>query len=191
MDEGYEGGFRVSSRAKLESDTMPSEEVDIIVDDVKTQGKENPIYMKYVYYKTIIHVIDVLSKLLRVSLDGSTQNEFIANVVYQLMSKISSKEQFIKANENKEKAYGTEEYTKYVNRNLLFYTLAVYIVALQTNIPTIKINGHPYTMSEYPLQPDGSKETFYYIIRTLLKEKSLDDTPWTAIFHKSKEKVKT
>ena len=191
VDEGYEGGFRVSSRAKLESDTMPSEEVDIIVDDVKTQGKENPIYMKYVYYKTIIHVIDVLSKLLRVSLDGSTQNEFIANVVYQLMSKISSKEQFIKANENKEKAYGTEEYTKYVNRNLLFYTLAVYIVALQTNIPTIKINGHPYTMSEYPLQPDGSKETFYYIIRTLLKEKSLDDTPWTAIFHKSKEKVKT
>lgn len=191
VDEGYEGGFRVSSRAKLDSDKMPTEEVDIIVDDVKTQGKENPIYMKYAYYKTIIHVIDVLSKLLRVSLDGSTQNDFIANIIYQLMSKINTKEQFIKANEGKEKTYGTEEYMKYVNMNLLFYTLAVYIVALQTNVPTIKINGHPYTMSEYPLQPDGNKETFYYIIRTILKEKSLDDVPWTVLFHKSKDKVKS
>ena len=187
VEEGYEGGFKVSTRAKLDTETTIEDEVN---DDMKTQSNENPIYMKSVYYKTIIRIIDILSKLLQVSISSSTQNDFIANLVYHLMNRINTKEQFIQANKDKEKTYGAEEYAKYVNTHLLFYSLGVYSIALQTNVPSIRINGNIYTLDEYPLQLDGNKETFYYIVRTLLKEKSLEDTPWNILFHKSKDKDK-
>ena len=184
VEEGYENGFKASSRSKLEAESN-IEEIEEIT-DIQTQSREKPAYITYIHYKTIIHIIDTLYRALRVSLDDKTQNDFIANLVHQLMGKIYTRDQFIKIYEKKGKTYDTEEYMKYVNKNLLFYTIVTFITALQTNVPIIKVNGKNYTMNEYPLQPDGGKETFQYIVRILLSLKTLQGSPWNTIFNKSK-----
>jgi hypothetical protein len=189
VEEGYENGFKASSRARLEGESASTieEEITNTTADIQTQTSDRPSYMKYIYYKVIIHVIDTLMRALKVSLDDYTQNDFIANIVFQLLSKVLySKEQFIKTHEKKGKTYGVDEYTKYVNKNIIFFTMMTFILALQTNIPIVKINSKTYTMNEYPLEADGSKETFQYIIQLILSLKTLQGTPWNIIFNKSK-----
>jgi len=189
VEEGYENGFKASSRARLEAESTSTIEGDIsnTTADIQTQTSDKPSYMKYVHYKVIIHVIDTLMRALKVSIDDYTQNEFIANIVFQLLSKVLyTKEQFIKTHEKKGKTYGSEEYMKYVNKNIVFFTIMTFIIALQTNIPIIKINSKSYTMNEYPLEADGSRETFQYIIQLILSLKTLQGTPWNIIFNKSK-----
>ena len=119
-------------------------------------------YMRYENYSKVIEVLNVLIENMNLNhkLDTSVKNDFIVNIVYQQMKQL-------KLNKKDDKQYKITILT-----NIIFYTVSTLLIALQTNIPTIKSDIHSekytFTMDEYPINPDGDMNAITYMI-TIMK----------------------
>jgi len=119
-------------------------------------------YMRYENYSKVIEILNVLIENMNLNhkLDTSVKNDFIVNIVYQQMKQL-------KLNKKDDKQYKVTILT-----NIIFYTVSSLLIALQTNIPTIKsdIHSEKYTfkMDDYPINPDGDMNAVIYMI-TIMK----------------------
>jgi hypothetical protein len=119
-------------------------------------------YMRYENYSKVIEILNVLIENMNLNdkLDTSVKNDFIVNIVYQQMKQL-------KLNKKDDKHYKINILT-----NIIFYTVSTLLIALQTNIPTIKSDIHSekytFTMDDYPINPDGVMNAITYMI-TIMK----------------------
>ena len=119
-------------------------------------------YMRYENYAKVIEIINVFIENLNLNhkLDTSVKNDFIVNIVYQQMKQL-------KINKTDKKLYQITVLT-----NIIFYTVSTLLIALQTNIPTIKSDIHSekytFTMDNYPINPDGDMDAVRYMT-TIMK----------------------
>jgi hypothetical protein len=132
-------------------------------------------YMRYENYNKIIEILNDLIENLNLNhkLDTSVKNDFIVNIVYQQMKQLP----VLKKDDDKLKKI-------YIYTNIIYYTVSTLLIALQTNIPTMKsdINSEKYTftMDNYPINLDGDMNAILYMITIM---KTIQNS-WNKIYKK-------
>ena len=189
--EGYENGFKVVTRDYL--DEEEEEKLDTSNPEITTVVMDRP-YMKYEKYKLIIKVINELCHSLNnIRLDNETKNDFIVNIVYQQMNKFPNEKKYkeiIKRNREKKPDLKSIDYDVYINRNLLYLTIATFLISLQTNIPNIILNENCCTMDSYPSNPDGSKDSIKFISTISYNLTKRREQPWLSVIKLDGTRIK-
>jgi len=158
FDEGYEEGFKVSSRAILEEDAGN-----------KIISALNEKQVKYDTPDTrmINNVVNAVSIAMGINVEN--QKGFIINCVEDaIKSRVESEHDYKRAvREMAEKGKKLPSYKDFYNTSLLYYTLGAFLIAVQTSIPSIKTRKtHPgcvRSFTGYPFEGTGDFSSLIYL----------------------------
>ena len=172
VEEGYEDGFRIQSRAVLEEDL--GQTMTIASNKIKLLSPQS---------KMISNVIQSLSTFMGINMDS--QSEFIISVVNNLLNDtnvLSKEPAYAKLMEEMAKKGKTiPEYNVVYHSTVLYLTLGMFLIAAQTSIPSIKTRktfpGCVRSFGGFPLQGDGDNSGVLYLSCVAYKIKS-QTNPW-------------
>jgi hypothetical protein len=178
FEEGYEeSGFRTSTRAILE-------------EDAGNRLLTSPTINKYdtVEMKIINNIVNTLSVTMGVTIEN--QKDFIiSGVLDSLKTHLEKEETYkkrVKEMANKGTATGNiPSYPELYNTTLLFFTLGMFLIAVQTNVPSIRTRktfpGCVRSFSGFPFEGTGDNSSLHYLscIVYAIRKNSAD--PWTSI----------
>jgi len=181
IEEGYEEGFKVVSRAVLEEDAG-NKIISALVEKEKIYNTPET--------KTISNIVNTLSIAMGINIE--IQKEFIINCVeYALRNKVQPENDYKRTlREAQEKGKKLPSYTDYYNTVLLYYTLGMFLIALQTCIPSVKTRKtHPgcvRSFSGYPFEGVGDLSSLLYLgcVAYDIRESG---EPWNVLKGKKKE----
>jgi hypothetical protein len=161
VDEGYEEGYKVITRAVMEEDAGNK-----ITSDTVTN--------KNIVYDTpetrmINNIINAMSVAMGINI--TTQKEFIMNCVLSSMNNQVESEDDYKANvreiHEKNLKKKMPSYKDFYNTSLLNFTLGMFLIAIQTSIPSVKTRKtHPgcvRSFSGYPFEGQGDLTSLTYL----------------------------
>jgi hypothetical protein len=157
LDEGYEEGFKVSSRGILE---------DQAGNKVFSASTKNIVYVTY-ENKTISNVVNAISIAMGINIES--QKEFIINsVLTALSSTMESEEDYKKKiKEMAEKGKKIPSYEDFYNTGILYYTLGMFLIAVQASIPSVKTRKtHPgcvRSFNGYPFEWNNNLSSLEYL----------------------------
>ena len=180
-DEGYDGGFKVSSREIMED--AAGDKINLAKTTMKYDTLET---------KTISNIVNALSVAIGVNLES--QKEFIINGVLDVMkTTVESEEDYkLKIKKMAEANKKVMSYETFYNTAMLFYTLGMILIAIQTSIPSIKTRKtHPgcvRSFKGYPFEGNGDYSSVEYIACIAYDIKSSAD-PWNALKNKKREYI--
>lgn len=182
VEEGYEEGFKVSSRAILEED-IGNKLIAEKVQNIKYTSPE---------MKMINNIINAISIFMGINIE--TQKEFIINAVTEAIRKLMPNEElykkYVKDMANKNKTVPSYEDLYYTT--LLYNTLGSIIVGIQTSIPSINTRrtfpGCVKSFTGYPFDGSGDYSSINYIACVAFQIKS-KDKPWYVLKGKSQEYI--
>ena len=179
FDEGFDEGFKVSTRAVLEEDVSNR----ILVTNL--QPKYDTVEMKI-----ISNIVNTLSISMGITIEN--QKDFIINGVLECIKtevdKKKSHEKKIKEMANK--GIVLPSYEELYNSSLLYFTLGMFLIAVQTNIPSVRSRktfpGCVRSFTGYPFEGTGDMSSLHYVscIAYAIRKNSAD--PWT-VLKKTKE----
>ena len=178
-DEGYDAdGYKIKSRDVMEEDIG-----ETIMKTLNVKDTESKTKLALALEKLLIGI----DKTIGINL--LEQREFIISKTILILNQtILSK----KAYENKvellkkrKQARGLKTYTKYYDENLMLSLISVYIITLQSAVPSIQTSktfpGCVKSFSGYPLEDEpGKKNLMNYVVCILLKIRG-DGRPWTGL----------
>lgn len=153
-EEGYEDGFKISSRELL------GEDISIIA-----TKQINTFTLPEV--RIINNIINSLSVAMNISIE--TQKEFIINgVLVILNTKLETEKDYQeKVQSAAKKGKKLPPYKDLYNKTILYSTLAFYFVAIQTAIPTIQTRktfpGCIRSFSGFPFSGEGDYSGLNYL----------------------------
>ena len=195
IDEGYEEGFRVKSRDVLKEDNENPAE-NIINNTTQRKKYDSPETIM------IYSIINTLSIELGINIDNET--EFIMNnvltIIKETLPKESTYTKYVKDMANKGKRVPT--YQDLYSQKLLYSTMGMIIIAIQTAMPVIKTRktfpGCVRSFSGFPFEGTGDYSSVQYISCIAYKIRS-PYQPWnvlmrtneTTIFEKMKISIET
>jgi hypothetical protein len=157
-DEGYEEGFKVSSRSIMEGDAG---------NKVSSVAKTKNIVYDTYENKTISNIVNALSVAMGINIEY--QKEFIINsVLSALSSTMESEEEYKKKiKEMAEKGKKIPSYEDFYNTGILYYTLGMFLIAIQSAIPSVKTRKtHPgciRSFSGHPFEFNGDLSSIEYL----------------------------
>jgi hypothetical protein len=172
-EEGYEEGFKIVSREVMEEDLGQT-----IITNAKLKKKFlNP------QAQIINNIVSSLSSFMGINLDE--QNEFIIQIVTNLISDSNILEPEQKYNKRMEemikKGKKLPEYKFVYNSTFLYLTLGMYLIAVQTSIPSIRSRktfpGCVRSFTGFPIQGEGEYSGLNYLACVVYKLKS-PSAPW-------------
>jgi hypothetical protein len=181
IEEGYEEGFKVVTRAVLEEDAG-NKIISALAEKEKIYNTPET--------KTISNIVNALSIAMGINIE--IQKEFIINCVeYALRSKVQSESDYKRTlREAQEKGKKIPSYTDYYNTVLLYYTLGMFLIALQTCIPSVKTRKtHPgcvRSFSGYPFEGAGDLSSLVYLGCVAYDIRELGE-PWNVLKGKKRE----
>ena len=157
-EEGYDEGFKIVSRSVMEEDAG---------NKILSSTTEKTI--KYVTRETIMinNIVNALSVAMGINIEY--QKEFIINSVIEIIklnveSESDYKEQ-VKVAAQKGKTIIS--YVDFFNSYLLYSTLGMYLIAVQTSIPSVKTRKtHPgcvRSFTGYPFDGQGDYSSVAYL----------------------------
>ncbi len=183
IEEGYDEGFKVSSRAVMEEDAGS-----------KIMAATTEKKIKYTTLETIMinNIINALSIAMGINIE--TQKEFIMNCVIETIrntveSESNYKEKVMEASR---KGKSMPSYRDYFNTSLLYYTLGMYLIAVQTMMPSVRTRKtHPgciRSFTGYPFdgQTDLSSLTYLACITYDIRESG---EPWNVLKKTNVDKI--
>jgi hypothetical protein len=190
VSEGYKEGFVDRSRAIIEQDVG-----EIILE--KQQGKqrkEQVVKRLSPEGQLVSNVITVLS--INMGIDIEQSRDFIIKVVTELMNdtKILEKEPAYRRREEEAAKKGKKlpTYMAIYSSTLIYLTLGMYLIAIQTSIPPIKTRktapGCVRSFSGFPFEGDGDDSALNYVACVALKSRDPSTAPWAAL-PKNEEKI--
>lgn len=187
FDEGYEDGFKAISRGILEDDAGNA----IIVDNNK------PKKYTTAESQTISNIINAISVSMGINIES--QKEFIINgVLDTLKTTLETEEDYkkmIKEMAEKNSKTMPQSYNDFYNTALLFYTLGMCLIAIQTSIPSVKTRktfpGCVKSFSGYPFEGTGDYSSLEYLSCIAYDIRSSAAEPWNVLKKKKKEYVFT
>jgi len=178
VEEGYDEGFKISSRAVMEDDAG----------NKISAGK----IIKYDTPDTIMinNIINAISVAMGINIE--VQKEFIINCVLTSIrdtveTEIDYKQ---KVREMAEKGKKIPSYKDFYNTAILYYTLGMFLLAVQTAIPSVKTRKtHPgciRSFTGYPFEGAGDLSSLTYIgcVAYDIRESG---EPWNVLKGKKKE----
>ena len=157
IEEGYEDGFKVTTRGVLEEDAG-NKIISPATKNIKYDTFES---------RSISNIVNALSVAMGINIE--IQKEFIINgVLASLRDTIESEEDYkIKIKEMAEKGKKIPSYEDFYNTGILYYTLGMFLIAVQTIIPSIKTRKtHPgcvRSFNGYPFEGSGDLSSLNYI----------------------------
>jgi len=158
VEEGYDDGFRVVTRAIMEEDAGNK--------IISSLAQEAKIYSDP-KIKTINNIINTLSIAMGINIE--TQKEFVINCVeYSMKSKLQSEDDYKRiVRDALEKGKKIPSYNDYYNTFILYYTLGTFLIAIQTAIPSIRTRKtHPgcvRSFKGYPFEGAGDLSSLIYL----------------------------
>jgi hypothetical protein len=177
VEEGYKDGFRVVSRGILEDELGQTLTTALATKKVKQLNPQS---------QAIMNIVESLSTFMGLSIPN--QHEFIIQVVTNLMgdSSILVKEETYKRHQEEmiKKGKNLPEYQKIYNSTFLYLTLGMYLIAIQTSIPSIRVRktfpGCIRAFSGFPTDGEGDYLGLTYLACVTHKIKS-DISPWNIL----------
>jgi hypothetical protein len=207
-DEGHDDdGFAISSRDVIAKDwggdlsttaTSAAGVVDLVEDpEEKTatalQRKEilTPMTAEM---KNIYIIVNAMSSAIGVHIPK--QMEFIARNVKTMLSELlySEEEHDLKNEALLKKGKPVVSYEDHKNGIILYLTLGMFIIAVQTNIPTVKTRktypGCVSTLKGFPLGESGDLDFVNYIACVVYKTR-IAHGPWKVLMKKKEDYIAT
>jgi hypothetical protein len=183
VEEGYDDGFKVSSRAIMEEDVGS-----------KIMAATTEKTVKYITPETIMinNIVNALSVAMGIHIE--TQKEFIINAVIETIRNTVESESDYKEKVKlaSQKGKNLPSYKDFFNTSLLYYTLGMFLIAVQTSMPSIKTRKtHPgcvRSFTGYPFdgQADLSSLTYLACITYDIRESG---EPWNVLKKMNAEKI--
>ena len=162
VEEGYEGGFRISTRGVLEED---------IGNKIATvdQNQKQILKLETPETRMISNVVTALSVAIGINIEY--QKDFIINGVTEVLKKTLPKEEDykkrIKELSNKPNAKIPMSYEDLYYTSILYYTLGMFLIAVQTSIPSVKTRktfpGCVRSFVGYPFDGAGDLTSLKYL----------------------------
>ena len=183
-EEGYNQGFRVSTRDVLEKEAGES-----IIPSNQT--------IKYTSAEMIAinNIINTISVSMGINLTNiEAQKEFIiSNVTERIKTTLETKELYkTKIIEMANKGVSIPSYNVLYNSTLLYYTFGMFLIAVQTNIPSIQTKktfpGCVKSFSGYPFDGEGDMSSLNYLACIVYKIRSPVD-PWSALARMKEQSI--
>ena len=178
--EGYnEQGFKIVSRSVLDSN------IEKIVSDLDFKIPDSALKKNT---KTILNIITTLDKNLGISVNS--QFDFIVNLVNTILDKYipsqKNYEKFLLAARKKKKKKRQPTFEEAYNNGLMMTTLSIYVVVIQTMMPSIRTKKTFPTCSRsftgYPLEGDGDTSGLQYVICAAINiARGSDAVPWNTL----------
>jgi hypothetical protein len=161
IEEGYEDGFRVTTRSTLEEDAGNK-----IITAIQKDSKQ------VVKYKTldaimVSNIVNALSIAMGINIEP--QKEFIINCVLETKERtmITEESYKIKKKEMSEKGKSVPPYKVVYNSTIMYYTLGMFLIAIQTSVPSVKTRKtHPgcvRSFNGYPFEGAGDFSSLKYL----------------------------
>ena len=184
VEEGYDEGFKISTRAVIEEEAG----------NKILSGLSNTTTIKYITPETIImnNVINALSLAMGINIDN--QKEFIINNVLELLStKVENEDEYKEKIRNAaKKSKSISSYKDYFNKSLLYFTFGLYLIAVQTSIPSVKTRKtHPgcvRSFEGYPFDGQGDYSSVVYLA-CIAYDIRTSSEPWNVLKRTSPENI--
>uniref|UniRef100_A0A6C0IER2 Uncharacterized protein n=1 Tax=viral metagenome TaxID=1070528 RepID=A0A6C0IER2_9ZZZZ len=174
-EEGWEEGFRVSSRSIMDDD----------IGNKIVSASKKPLVYDSIETKMISNVVNALSVSMGITIEE--QKPFIINCVTEsLRTKIPKEDDYKKtittmANKGKKIPSFEELY----NSSLLYYTLGMFLISVQTVVPSIRTRktfpGCVRSFSGYPFEGSGDLSALNYLACVAYNIRKTGSDPWRAL----------
>jgi len=185
VDEGYEEGFRVSTRAIMEQDAG-----DALLNAVN----KKQIEFQNVEAQMAYNVIYTMAENMGINIQD--QREFMIKIFSNMLTiALPSEAQYkLKAEELSKKGKTVPDYKKVYNVTILYLALGALLIGIQTSIPSIKTRktfpGCVRSFIGFPFDGLGDLSALNYISCIAYKIRKSGDDPWSG-FSGVKETVVT
>ena len=174
-EEGWEEGFKVSSRAIIDDD----------FGNKIVSSSKKPKVFDSIEIRMISNVINALSVSMGINIEE--QKPFIINCVTEsLRTKLPSEEDYKKTivimiNKGKK----IPSYEDLYNSSLLYYTLGMFLIAIQTVVPSIKTRktfpGCVRSFAGFPFEGAGDLSALNYLACITYNIRKTGSDPWRAL----------
>lgn len=189
VTEGYKDGFVDRSRAIIE---MDAGEILLEMAKNKDKDKDNIVKRLSAEGEIVSNIVSTLSDNMGINIEH--MREFIIRVVTELMSETSiiMRESDYKKKEEAENKKGKKipSYRDYSGSFMMYLTLGVYLIAVQTSIPSIKTRktapGCVRSFTGFPFEGEGDDSSVLYLVCVALKSRDKTIFPWN-VLQKTKE----
>ena len=186
LSEGYSDGFINKSRDILEKD---------IGETILVGRKEKRETRLSFEGELVSNVISNLSANMGIDIEKS--RDLIIKIVTELLNdtRIIEKEAAYKKIEEAYAKKGKKipSYALTYSSVMLYLTLGMYLIAIQTSIPSIKTRktapGCVLSFSGFPFEGEGDSSGLIYVACVALKSKDPSTIPWNALQKSNEEKV--
>jgi hypothetical protein len=182
VEEGYEAGFKISTRSVIEKDAG-SRIISATNEPLK------PVSLEVVMINNIINSISF-----EMSINIETQKEFIINTVTETLRNTLPNEFAYKRQIKERLASGkTMPSYEFIQHSLILnYTIGMILIAIQTNIPSIKTRktfpNCKKSFVGYPFDGTGDLSSLDYISCVVFNMKS-KSIPWYTLSRLKQEDI--
>jgi septum formation topological specificity factor MinE len=191
ISDGYKGGFKDINRSIMERD---SNDVSIEEHNERKTKKEIRLSPEG---QLVSNIIVSITSNMGINLDKSY--DYIIKVVTELMGdvKVIEKEAAYKEREKEAAKKGKKlpEYMLVYSSTLLYLSLGMILIAIQTSIPSVRTRktfpGCVRSFNGFPLEGEGDDSGLNYLACIAYKYKNPHTIPWNAISKTNIEKMTT
>ena len=183
VEEGYEAGFKIVSRAVIEEDAGNKIISALAKSGIKYDTLET---------KMINNIVNTLSIAMGINIE--TQKEFIINGVLSAIKETVESESDYKqkVREMAEQGKKKMSYVDFYNTAILYYTFGMFLIGVQTSIPSVRTRKtHPgciRSFSGYPFEGTGDVSSLIYLgcVAYDIRESG---EPWNVLKGKKQEVI--
>ena len=174
IDEGYEEGYRVNTRAQLEKDAGAA----------ILSASQKPVQIDTPLTKMIHNIINSVGGFMGIQLES--QKEFIVKVANSaIKSSLPSEDAYkTKIEEMAKKGKAISSYKDVYNLTVLYNTLGALLIGIQTSIPSVRTRktfpGCVRSFDGYPFQGSGDFSALRYLSCVVYKIRNKVE-PWSAL----------
>jgi len=187
VTEGYKEGFVDKSRDIIEKDVG-----EVMLEKLKKKQEKRLSPEGEI----VSNIVSILSTNMGIDIESS--REFIIRVVTELMSdtKIIEKELSYRKREEEaiKKGKKLPSYGTVYASTILYLTLGMYLIGIQTSIPPIRTRktapGCVRSFSGFPFEGEGDDSSVIYVACVAIKSRDPTTIPWN-VLPKNEEKIVT
>jgi hypothetical protein len=192
-DEGFTGSFKNVSRSIIEQD-----QTDSILEKRKGEKEKDLAAVKKRLSpegEMVSGIVSFISNTMGINLDNS--RDFIVKIVTELMTDVKVIEGEMAYREREKEAIKKgkklPEYTIVHSSTLLYLSLSVILISIQTSIPSIKTRktfpGCVRSFSGFPFEGEGDDSGLNYLACIAYKHRNPNIVPWNVLSKVKEEKI--
>jgi hypothetical protein len=194
VEEGYEAGFKISTRSVLEEDAGTK-----LATQLKQQTLKENAVLKLDNPESIMISNIVTTLSVAMGLNIEYQKDFIINCVKDVLKTTMPKEEDYKrrikelSNKASTTAKAPMSYEDLYYTSILYYTLGMFLIAAQTSIPSIKTRktfpGCVRSFSGFPFDGVGDMTSVRYLTCICYQIRKNVARPWYVLKNSKEEYI--